>query len=66
MEDYKRNSMVVDAIADKVTAVNKYKVGDTVTVSLNFKSSEYNGKYYNRVTLWKIVGETKEDEDAAF
>ncbi len=54
MEDYKRNSMAMDILGDKTEMIKEYKEGDMVTVSINFKHSEYNGKLYNRINAWRI------------
>lgn len=54
MEDYKRNSIVVDILGDKVELIKQFKEGDVVKAGLNFKASEYNDKLYNRVTARRI------------
>ena len=40
---------------DKVQDLGKYQVGDKVKVSLNLKSREYNGRWYNDLQIWKIA-----------
>lgn len=54
-----------DLIKDKVFLIDAYNVGDTVEVSLNFKASEYNGKYYTNINWRKIEGKdiSKEYKD---
>lgn len=32
----------------------RFKVGDTCTVSYNNKTREYNGKFYNSLKAWKV------------
>ncbi len=54
MEDYKKNSIVVDVLGEKVELIKQFKEGDVVKASLNFKASEYNDKLYNRVTAWRL------------
>ena len=39
---------------DKVQELDKYQVGDTVKVSFNLKSREYNGRWYNDLQIWRI------------
>ena len=43
---------------DKVNLLDAYKIGDTITVHYNLEGREYNGKYYNQITAWKISGES--------
>ena len=40
---------------DKVSELDKYKVGDRVKVSFNVKSREYNGRWYNDLQIWRIA-----------
>ncbi|NRA78770.1 MAG: DUF3127 domain-containing protein [Pseudoalteromonas sp.] len=35
------------------------KVGDTVKVSFNVESREYNGKYYTNATAWRVSNENQ-------
>ena len=44
----------IDFVKDKTTILDNYKVGDNVTVSVNVRESEYNGKYYVNLQGWKI------------
>jgi hypothetical protein len=41
---------------DKTDEIQKYKVGDTVTVSFDPESREYNNKFYTDLRAWKISG----------
>ncbi len=41
--------------ADKVEDFKRYKVGDTLTCSLDISSREYNGRWYTDIRAWKIV-----------
>lgn len=43
-----------DLIKDKIALIDKFKVWDIVDVSLNFKASEYNGRYFTNISAWKI------------
>ena len=40
---------------DKVQELDKYQAGDRVKVSFNLKSSEYNGRWYNDLQIWRIA-----------
>lgn len=63
-KDYK-GGIAFDLIKDKTKLIDWYKVGDVVTVSLNFKTNYYEVKdtYYNSITAWKISWETKNSTD---
>lgn len=34
---------------------HKLKVGDSVTISFDIESKEFNGKYYTNITAWKVL-----------
>lgn len=40
---------------DKVQELDKYQVGDAVKVSFNVKGREYNGRWYNDLSIWRIA-----------
>lgn len=44
----------IDFVKDKTSVLDNFKVGDNVTVSINVRGSEYNGKYYVNLQGWKI------------
>ena len=48
-------SAVIDAFGDKFESV---KVGDLVTCYFNLKAREYNGKWFQTISAWKIDGIT--------
>jgi hypothetical protein len=41
----------------KCDLLNSFRVGDTVSVAINIKGSEYKGKFYPRIQGWKITNE---------
>lgn len=47
-----------DLIKDKVDLINSFQVGDSVKVSLNFRTnySENTQKYYTSISAWRIDG----------
>jgi len=67
-KDWEKQTFVIDTEAqynpliafsvfgeDKVENLTKYnKVGDSVEVSFNVSSREFNGKYYHSVDAWRI------------
>jgi len=49
-----KNAMFIDFFGKKVSELEKVNVGDVVTVGVNFKSSEYKGRFYNNLSGWSI------------
>jgi glucan biosynthesis protein len=47
--------IAIDFLGDKITQLNKFQVGNPVTVSINIRGNEYNGKYYNSINGWKVA-----------
>ena len=60
-------SIAIDLIKDKVSYIEKFKIGDVVKAKLNFKTnySENSQRYYNSVNAWGIEG-VKVDDGHAF
>ena len=52
-KEYK-GGIAFDLIKDKTSLIDKFKIWDVVDVSLNFKASEYNGRYFTNISAWKI------------
>ena len=46
----------IEFIKDNCSKLDTFNVGDEVTVTVNLKGSEWNGKYYVSLTGWKIEG----------
>lgn len=46
-----------ELVKDKTALVDKYKLGDKVTVHFNLRGREYNGKYYVNLVAWKLDGQ---------
>ena len=42
---------------DKVAELSGYNVGETLTVSVNIESREFNGRWYTDVRAWKLQRE---------
>jgi len=45
-----------ELVKDNTSLVDKYKLGDRVTVHFNLRGREYNGKYYVNLIAWKLDG----------
>ena len=51
--------ILIDFIQDKCSILDSYKVGESVTVSINIRGKEYTNKngevgYFNQLNGWKI------------
>ena len=44
----------IEFFKDKTDLLNDLKVGQSVTVSINIRGNEYNGKYYTSLNGWRI------------
>ena len=49
-----------ELVKDKCSDIDKFKVGEYVTVSANIRGSEYQGKYYVSLQAWKIAASGQE------
>jgi len=49
-----KSSMSVELFNDKIDLIWDYKVGDSVKLSLNFRAREYNGRWFNSISAWRI------------
>jgi hypothetical protein len=54
--------LAIDFVKDKCSILDNFKTGDNVTVAINLRGSEYNGKYYVNLQGWKIAKESKNIE----
>lgn len=45
----------IDFVQDKIDLIAPYKIGESVTVSINVRGNEYNGKFYVNLQGWKIA-----------
>ena len=46
--------VAIDFVKDECSILDSYKVGQEVTVDVNVRGSEYNGKFYVNLQGWKI------------
>lgn len=51
-----KNSIMIDCIKEKTDLLNGLSVGDKVKVSLNSRTNQYNGRYFNSISARKIEG----------
>ena len=66
--------LAFDLIKDKVNLIDPFHVGDTVKVSLNFRTnySENTQRYYTSISAWRIDGmnggawSSAQDDDLPF
>lgn len=49
-----KGSMAVEFFRDKAELLSDINVGDKVKVWLNFRSREYNWRYFNTISGWRI------------
>ena len=59
-EKFKKN--VCLTMWDKVIDTFNYKIGETITVSFDISSREYNGKWYTEAKAWKVQAAEKKEE----
>lgn len=50
----------IDFVQDKIDLIDPYKVGENVTVSINLRGNEYNGKFYVNLQGWKIARDAQQ------
>lgn len=58
------NAMFIDFFGKKVAELEKVSVWDIVTVWVNFKSSEYKGRFFNNLSWYKVEVNSKWVEDS--
>ncbi len=52
--------VAIDFTKDGCAMLDNYKVGMNVSVSINIRGNEYNGKYYVSLNGWKIETEASD------
>ena len=53
--------IAINFYGDKINEIEKLNINDDVTVTANVESREYNGKWYTKVSAWKVVVNKKAD-----
>jgi len=46
-----------ELVKDKTSLIDKYNIGDRVTVFLNIRGREWNEKYFVNLVAWKLEGQ---------
>lgn len=46
-----------ELVQDKTALIDKYNVGDRITVHLNIRGREWNEKYFVNLVAWKLEGQ---------
>lgn len=54
-EEQYPQKLEIDLTGDRLDIVDTYKPGERVTVGINLRGREYNGKYYTNISGWKVV-----------
>ena len=49
-----RSFIAIDFLKDRIDLLDKYKVGDAVSVSVNIGNDYYKNKLYNNISGWRI------------
>ena len=62
-------SILIEFVQDKVDLLDKYKVGDSVTVSINIRGREWTSpqgevKYFNSIHGWRVQSNTTQPHHA--
>ena len=59
--DYNKE-VVVTFFGDKINTLQNVEVGDTIEVSVNLSSREYNGKYYHNIDGYHFTNQSNNPE----
>ena len=49
-----KDSLSIDFLGEKADLIDQVSEGEELTVFFNFRATEFNGKYYNNLSGWKI------------
>jgi len=52
------DSVVVEAFNDKCKMLDGLAEGETVTIHFNLKAREWQGKWFQNVSLWKVEAQS--------
>ncbi|QDP55635.1 MAG: hypothetical protein Tp156SUR1554471_12 [Prokaryotic dsDNA virus sp.] len=48
-------NIAIEFLNDKMDMLKKHQIGDNVSVDINLRGNEYNGKYYNNLVGWRVA-----------
>jgi hypothetical protein len=54
-------NIAVEFMNKNVDILKKHKVGEKVSVNINLRGNEYNGKYYNNIVGWSVATVVKNE-----
>ena len=49
-----KSSVAIDILGERTALIKQFKVGDTVKAYLNFRANEFETKWFNRISAWKL------------
>jgi len=49
-----KSSLAIDLFKDKTALLDGLQIGTFVKVGINYKANQYNGKWFNSISAWKI------------
>jgi len=52
----------LEFLKEKAELLDDLAIGDDVNVSFNIRGREYNGRYFNNLTAWKLEKLTSQDQ----
>lgn len=58
-------SIPIDFVQDKCSKLDNIQVGEEVTIDVNLRGNEYNGKYYVSLQGWQIAKNTTPEKAPA-
>ncbi len=48
------SSVAVDLRKEKIDEIKNFKIWDSIKISMNFRAREYNGRYFNSISAWRL------------
>ena len=54
----------IEFLQEKIELLDSITVGQIVTINFNIRGREYNGKYFNNLTGWKISSEVTDNQES--
>ena len=54
----------IEFLQEKIELLDSITVGQIVTINFNIRGREYNGKYFNNLTGWKISPEVTDNQES--
>lgn len=64
-DDKYPQDIAIDFVQDKTAVLDKYAEGQLVTVGINIRGNEYNGRYFVNLQGWKINADEDDNSPAS-